>query len=154
MEFFKKGITVLEIIIVVAILVLITAIIISPFDSFRKSKALETSVEEVVSIINKARLDTLSSKDSFTYGVHLESGRAVMFRGASFVEPDINNKEFKYNNVIESTNINLIGGGPNIIFDKLTGKTSQYGTFDLRLKDDIARSVTITIEGTGVASHN
>ena len=154
MHFFKKGVTVLEIIIVIAILILITAIIISPFDSFRKSKALETDIEEVVSLINEARLNTLSSKDAFHYGVHLESSRAVLFRGGTFTEPDANNKEILYSSAVESVNIALAGGSPNIVFDKLTGKTAQYGTFDLRLTSDITRSVTITVEGTGVASHN
>lgn len=150
--FFIRGVTAMELLISLAILAMISGIVVSFFSGFRESKVLDTGVEDVVSLLNEARLDTLSSKSDLQYGVHFESGRMVLFRGTVFSEPNVDNVEVVLNSVLEISNIALTGGGANVLFDRLTGKTSQYGAVTLRVKNAPSRSVLITIEPTGVAS--
>ena len=146
----KKGITSLEIIAVIAIIGVLSVIIVAPFSSFRSSKTLDTGVEEIVSLLNDARLSTLSSKGGFQYGVHFETSRIVLFKGTVFNDTDPNNKEILLNNTLEISNIALTGAGSDVVFERLTGKTSQDGTITLRIKNDPSKSVLITIQPTGV----
>ena len=141
----------IEIVIVVAIMALLLAVVTSPFQSFRNSKALDTTSEEALSLLSEARGNTLSAKDGYQYGVHLESSKMVLFRGGTYSALDANNKTVVLDNALEISSIVLEGAGSDIIFDKLTGKTSQSGSFVIRAKSDTSKTRTVTVVGTGVA---
>lgn len=151
----SKGITALELLMVVAIMAVLAAIVVSPFAQFRNSKVLDTAGENALSILTKARGNTLSSKNSYQYGVHFESSQMVLFRGATYNPSDTNNEIVALDNALEISSINLAGGtSDDVIFDRLTGKTSQDGEIVIRVKSDTSKTRTITINATGVASVN
>lgn len=147
----NKGFTMIEIVIVVAIMALLLAVIATPFQSFRNSKALDTTSEEALSLLSEARGNTLSAKEGYQYGVHVESSKMVLFRGGTYSSLDANNKTVILDSALEISSIALAGAGSDIIFDKLTGKTSQPGSFVIRVKSDTSKTRTITVVGTGVA---
>lgn len=147
---FKKGVSFVELITALAILAILASIVTNFFSGFRESKVLDTGIEDVASLLNEARLSTLSSKSGSQYGVHFETSRLVFFRGSSFTEPDVNNKEVILNSALEIPNISLNGGGSDVVFERLTGKTDQYGTITMRVKNNPSRSIIITIEQTGI----
>lgn len=144
-----SGITIMEILIAVAILSVISTGIIIPFSKWRESRTLDVNTEGIMSLLNEARQNTLSSKDGFQYGVNFESARAVLFRGTTFVEPDVNNKEMSISPVLEISNIMLGGGATDVVFERLTGKTNNSGTITLRVKNDTSKNVIIKVEPTG-----
>jgi prepilin-type N-terminal cleavage/methylation domain-containing protein len=148
----QKGFTVLELLIVVSIMGLLAAIILAPFATFRNSKVLDTASEEALALLSEARGDTLSAKEGYQYGVHFEATQIVLYRGATYSSSDANNKVVLLDSAIEISSITLTGGGAEVLFDRLTGKTSQGGTVVIRVKSDTAKSRTITIFGTGIAS--
>lgn len=148
----KKGFTLLELLIVVAVLAVLSAIVFSSFSAFRNSKVLDTAVEDVLTALSQARGDTLASKDGLQYGVHLQADKAVIYQGATYSSSDPNNQNVVLDGALEITSITLTGGGQNVLFDRLTGKTSQNGTFVIRVTNDTAKTRTITVNGTGVAS--
>lgn len=153
----NKGISLIELLVVVVIISIMVAIIIPSLSTFRNQQALKNTTEDVISLINKARQDTLSSLNSTNYGVHFESTRAVYFSGPTFTEPNSNNKERKFNSLVKiptSGGINLNGGGSNIIFTRLTGDTSNYGTIVIQLSSNVAQNKIITINKTGTTSSN
>jgi len=106
----KRGVTLIELLIALAILAIISAIVVSPFNSFRLTGALQGDVENVLSFINKARLNTLSSQNDSEYGVHFESGRVVLFKGPTFTEPNPDNEELTFVAGIEASTISLTSG--------------------------------------------
>lgn len=148
----KKGFTALEILMVISIMMILVAIIISPFAAFRNSKVLDTASEETLALLSEARGNTLSAKDGYQYGVHFDAAQVVLYRGATYSSSDVNNKAVVLDSALEVSSIALVGGGTEVLFDKLTGKTSQSGSVIIRVKSDVAKSRTITIVGTGVAS--
>ncbi len=153
----NKGINLLEILIVIAIMSILISIIILNLSKFRNEQSLQNTVSDVISLLNQARNDTISSKDSMTYGVHLESTRAVLFQGSTFTEPNSNNKEIDFDasvTVPASDGINLTGGGSDVLFNRIEGDTSDYGTIIIRLVSDATRQKTITINQTGIVSSN
>lgn len=146
------GFSLIEMIAVIAIgAVLVVAVIIS-FSSFRNSKIVDVSVDQVLSVINEARVKTVSSEDYSRFGVRLEAGRVALFKGDVFTEPNSSNVQTTMSPLVEISNISLSGGGADIVFQKLTGKTNNYGSLRIRLKSDNNKYKTISVKSTGIAN--
>lgn len=147
-----KGFTFIEIIVVIMILGLITGFIFISLSSLRKSQLLNSAVDETTALINEARSRTLASRDFSQYSIHFESSRIVLFKGTIFSEPNFENEETVFSYDIEISNISLNGGGSNVIFQKLTGKTDEYGSITLRIKSAPSKTRTIIINATGIVN--
>ena len=147
-----RGFTFLEIIIFLSIAVFLMVIIAVSFSSFHNNQELNTIVQKTTILINLARSKTLSSEGFSQYGVHFETSRVVLFRGVIFEESNSDNSVTTMPPLIEISNINLNGGGNNLIFQKLTGKTENYGTITLRIKSDTSKTKIIDIKTTGIVN--
>jgi|SRR3989344_52070 len=150
----QRGITALELLVVVAIMALLMVVVSTPFVEFRHNKILDTVTENILSVLSKARGNTLASKDAYQYGVHFENTQVVLFRGAIYNSSDMANEISLLDEALEISSISLIGGGADVLFDRLTGKTSQGGTIVVRVKSNTSKTKTITVNGTGIASVN
>lgn len=146
----NKGFTIIEIIITVAILLVITTLTLIALNTFRENQSFKNAVNETISLINQARSKTLSSQDFSQYGIHFELSRVVLFKGTTFSEPNPNNIVLILPSSIEISSISLNGLGVNLIFQKLTGKTDQFGSVVFRVKNDISKTKTIDIKNTGI----
>ncbi len=155
-NFFTKGATLIEIVVVVAIITIILFLTIPSISSFREKQTLKNTMEEVVNLINEARVNTLSSQDSSVYGVHFDETRAVLFIGTIYNASDSSNKVLNFNNLvkIDTANIALNGSGVDVIFQRLTGDTTNHGTIVLELVSDPSTNKTISINMLGVVSTN
>lgn len=147
-----KGFSLLEIIIVIGILILLAALGTGSLLQFSKTTDLNSSVEAGVSLLLEARAKTLSSQEESQYGVHFESGKIVLFKGAAYSSSDPLNEETALPSSVETASISLNGGGSDVIFKKLTGETDQYGTITFRLKSNTASVRMLSILATGVVS--
>ncbi|MDP6249540.1 MAG: hypothetical protein QGH26_01800 [Candidatus Pacebacteria bacterium] len=146
----KKGFTMTETIIIVAVSIILFAIIVSAFSGFNKNQSLNSTSSEVVSVLNEARALTLASLDNKAYGVHFQSDKVIFFKGSVFSSSDPDNKITTISSKISISNISLNGGGDDIIFQRLTGKTDQDGTITLSLVSDPSKSKTITVGVSGI----
>ena len=143
------GFTLLEIVIALSILFILISIVVSPFSSFRNRSLLNIEVENITTLINDARSKTLSSFQDSEYGIHFETNRVVFFKGTSFTEPEADNVEIVFNSAISISDISLTGGGNDIIFNRLTGKTDEDGTITVSLTSDSSTNNVIHIYATG-----
>jgi len=150
----NKGFTLVEILMAVIILLIMLAISFATFANLGNSNALEASVAQVVSELTDARSKTLASVGDSQYGVHLDTNEIVLFTGSSYNSSDPDNVITSLNGKVEIANIALTGSGTDIIFNRLSGETSQDGTFSIRLKNDTTASTTITVYGTGIIETN
>lgn len=125
---------------------------ITAFSSFRARKTMDASLEQVLAVFSQAHLDTISSKDDRAYGVHLESDRAVYFIAPTYDASTTTNQVFMIHPAIEIADIFLVGSSTEVIFDRFTGKTSQYGTFEVQVKTDTQIYSVVTIQETGSIS--
>lgn len=148
----NRGFTAIELLITLSVLALMSIMIFTSISSFRNSKALQIVSEDILSLIDEARGNTLSAKDGYAYGVHFESAKIVLFRGITYSSSDLNNKTVDIDNAVDAYNISLAGGGQDVLFQRLTGKTNQNGTVMIRLKSDNSKTRTIAVEVSGVAS--
>lgn len=147
-----KGFTILEIIISLAIFLILAVIIVFSFSRFRSDQELTNNVQETINLLNLARSKTLSSEGSSQYGVHFESSRTVLFKGVSFSESSPDNIVVALSSLIEISAINLNEEENNLVFQRLTGKTNNYGTITLRIKSDVSKTKIIDIKNTGIVN--
>lgn len=149
----NRGFTILEILMVISILGVLLAMILPSLTSFRQNSILNTETQEMTTLINRARLLSVSSKDDQQFGVHFETGKVVLFVGAIYSAVAPTNEEHVFNSVLTLSPITINGGGAEVLFEKVTGATSQNATTTLLVIGTTASS-TVVIRPTGVATIN
>ena len=146
-----RGFSALELVIVTAILALLLATIVPSFMNFRRNSILNTETQELVTVINRARLLSVSAKNDQQFGVHFESGKVVLFQGGTYSVGATTNETHSFNPLVILSPIVINGGGSELLFEKVTGATSQNATTTL-LVVGTTSSTTIVVLPTGVAT--
>ena len=152
--FSQKGFSAIETLMVVAIGIILAGVIIAKYSAFRETQSLSNTVEEVVALLNEAHNRTLSGDNGVGYGVHLETSKAVLFQGTTYSSTASTNKTLTIESPVVLASISLAGSGAEVKFDQLTGDTSQYGTFIVKLSSTTTGQKTITVSKTGIVSSN
>jgi type IV fimbrial biogenesis protein FimT len=153
---YSSGISLFELIMVIAIVGLIVAIVTPSLSTFRNRQSVNNTTEDLVSLLNEARNDTLFSKNSTYYSVRIESTRAILFSGGTFDDNNSSNKVITFDSLVTIPNSKVLlnGGVSEINFDRLSGDTSDYGTITIELVSNSALNKTITITKLGTVSSN
>lgn len=150
----KKGITLLELMIVVAIIGILSVITFSEFSKVKERQVLKSTVGNVVSIINKAKAQTLASLNLDTYGVHFDSDKIVLFSGTTYDVNHSSNEIINISSPVRISSISFVGGGNDFYFNKLTGSPSKTGVITISLNSDPSINKELTISATGSVSSN
>lgn len=149
----SAGFTMLEMLIVISVIALLLTAVIPSFLNFRRSSLLNTETMDFVTLVNRARLLSVSSKNDSQYGVHLEAGRAVLFMGPTYSASSPSNETHVFPTAITLSNIIINGGGVEVLFEKVTGATIQNATTTLLVAGTTA-STTLLIFPTGIITTN
>lgn len=155
-SFCRRGVSLVETLIIIGIIGILSALIIPNLSDFRDQQSLKNTTEDIISLLDEARNNTISSKNSNTYGVRLLSDRAILFIGTSYTD-SISNKQIDFDNVVEipsSGGVNLNDGGIDIIFKRITGDTNNYGTIVIQLINDNTKQKIINISKIGIIGIN
>ena len=150
----QKGFTLIELLIVIIILVIAATIVSFNFSAHKTTQALNNGEDETVSLLNEARSRTLAAENNIQYGVHFSSSKAILFSGTTFIDGAAGNKEVDFDSTITMSSILLAGGGSDVVFQKMTGETSAYGTLILQKTATTLGQKTITITKPGLVSGN
>jgi len=146
----KNGFTLLELLIGISILFIIISIIFNSFSTFRHNQLLGGESGKISSMLQEVRSKTVASKDDTVHGLHLETSKITSFKGETFILDDLDNKELVLDPLTQISSIDLNGGGVDIVFQRLTGKTDHYGTITLILNSEPSKNKVIQIGKTGV----
>jgi len=88
MKFYPSGFTLFEVIIAITIIVILGSATSIPFASrFINRNNIENKTNEVVSSFRTAQLNSISGKENSPWGIHIDTTKIVMFKGASYVFP-------------------------------------------------------------------
>jgi len=150
----EKAFTLIEILVVIAVITILVAVIVGVYSSFRSKIDLDTNSQMILNTLRLAQSKTLASEGASNYGVHFEQEKCVLFKGNVYnpVAPDNRFYDFSSRLEIPALGISLNGGGGEVIFDRITGYTSQFGTIKLQLKKDTNKYRIIKIEKSGEVS--
>jgi Tfp pilus assembly protein FimT len=144
----NKGISVIELLFSIAILVILSSVSIAVFSNLSNAESLDRDVTIVANYIEKARTMSINSVDSLVHGVKIESNKVTVFKSSTFSSANsLESYDIPTKTVI--SDINLTGAATTFYFDKLTGVPSATGTITLSQSSG-SESKTIIIYGTGI----
>jgi type IV fimbrial biogenesis protein FimT len=147
MKNLNKGVTVLEALVVVAILAILLAFVLPSFKTTRDRELLKSVSSDVVSSLDKARSQTLSSLNSSEYGVHFETDKLVIFKGTTYSSLDVNNEIISIVSPASISSINLTDSAVDVYFNRLSGAPNKTGTITVSVSG-ISKNITISATGT------
>ncbi|MBP9802786.1 MAG: hypothetical protein KBD14_00555 [Candidatus Pacebacteria bacterium] len=130
-NFFQKGITAVETLIVIAIIVLIVSIVMPRFADMRNVQILQNSTLDVFNALNKARSNTLAGLNSQSYGVHFSTNQVIIFEGTVYDSSSASNEVINLDSRSSISTISLSGGGSDIYFNRIYGKPNKTGTLTI-----------------------
>jgi len=142
------GFTLLETLISISVLVLISSLALVSFINSRDVREVAVFGQDVMSVLRLAQSKALGGEDNSAWGIHLEQGQSVLFRGTSYAGAPFT-QSFPVPARLEITNIVLAGGGSDVIFKRITGYTDQAGSFDVRVRSATAVFFSVSIDGSG-----
>jgi len=146
----KKGFTLLELLITIAILSIISALTLWHWSGYKGREALSKDKMGIMAFMEEARSLSVASKNNSEFGVHIASSTITLFEGSSYSAGAPENINYSMNSAVEIYSINLSNGGEDIVFNRLSGENSDFGNIILRLYNDSNASTTITILKSGV----
>ena len=151
-NFYKKGITIIELLVVLVVFGIIISVVIPQFSKTRENQVLKSGVQDILSSLDKARSQTLASLNLSEYGVHFQADKIVIFKGTGFIPDTVGNETI---NIVTPATISSVALGCtptipcDIYFNRLSGSPSTNGTVTISTTN---YSKVITIWATGVAS--
>ncbi len=141
-------------IVVVAVVGIIIAVAAPQLSRVKNLQILKSSSEDIVSVLNKARSETLASLNSLQYGVHFEQNRIIIFSGTTYAANDASNEIINISSPGTISTISLTGGATELYFNRLSGTASKTGSIVVSIGSNENLSKTITISSAGGASMN
>ena len=150
----QKGITIIEVLIVIFVICLLIAITLPQFSKIRENQVFKGAVQDTISAIEKAKSKTMASVDSSEYGVQFESDQVIIFKGTTFSAGDPDNEIISIISPASITNVTLggvSGASGNLYFNRLSGTPSKTGTITITAGSN---SKLVTIGAAGSVSSN
>lgn len=144
----RRGVTLLELLAVLAIVAVLSGLAIGGFTSFQRRHALSGSAEIVVSALAQARALSLGGKNGVAWGVHFASTTVTLFEAPLFDPEDPENVPFALERGVMVSALSL-GGGSEVVFARLSGKPVQSGTTTLSLVSDTDQQMHVVVDESG-----
>lgn len=146
--------TLIELLVVLGVLITLTATTFPAFRSFQKESDLTNSVEEIINALRFVQNKTLASEENSQWGVWFSTSTTphqyTLFRGENYaLRASSSDRIHKLPKTIEFYEINLAGGEPEVVFNRVVGTTNQSGKISLRLKDDTSKTKQVVIGPSG-----
>jgi len=123
----KSGFTLIEVLIVVAVMGILSVIMINGYVSFQKSNELSENSKIVISFMRETQKNSISQKLGKKWGIKIEGNDTFTIFEDPW-ETSVSKKSYNLPPSLQFDNFSINGGGSFIIFNKITGETDNYGT--------------------------
>jgi prepilin-type N-terminal cleavage/methylation domain-containing protein len=145
------GFSLIEVVVVLAILAVFSSVTWSVFSRFANGSLIDTQARLVYAVLSDARSRTLASKSDLQYGVHFATSSLVLFQGPSYDVAATTNATTTLSAKVSLATA-LSDGASDIVFEKITGEASAYGTSTVLLlaSSTPVSAVSIVVYPTGV----
>ncbi|MDP3093897.1 MAG: hypothetical protein Q8N16_04000 [bacterium] len=144
------GFTLLEFLIILGTVVLLLGLTVPALRGFQENLSLSNNAEEIMSVLRLAQSKTMASEGRDSWGVYFSGQTHTLFKGISFVQREpASDKVYQLSKRVEFFQIDLEGGGSEVVFGRIRGTTANIGSLSLRLKADQGKTKTIYVSGSG-----
>ena len=143
----QSGFSLLELIIVVAIMALLVGVALWTVGGFQRAAQLEATETLVINVLEKAKAQTLNSTHRTNYGVYFETNRLVLFAGLDYDEAEETNQEYLLPaNLIMTADFE---GNQAVVFERLTGRPLVAGQVVIQVETDPDQERIIVVSPAG-----
>lgn len=146
-----RGFSLIELLIVFAVVALLAAGALYSMTAARANKQLATIVDGIVFTLEEAKSNALSGKDGTAHGVHFTNNEYVLFGGATYDSNDPENQAFAVDSGFTITTT-LTGSGSDVVFARLIGEVAADGTVTVTDDSDPTRTTAVHIGPLGDVS--
>lgn len=137
-----KGFTLIELLLVVAIIVLIGGVSVPVYQSFQVKNDVADAINQVSQSFSRAQFISQSSDGDSTWGVAIQSGSIVLFKGATFATRDNT-----YDETFPMSTAITPSGLTEVVFSKVFGLPQSTGTLTLTSSTNEIKTVVINSKG-------
>lgn len=142
----SHGITIIELLLIVAIMLIISVTTASFGTSFLVRNNLKNNVNELISSLRTAQINAISSKEISRWGVNVSSDAITLYKGDSYISRDTNfDQDFSISETVSITQADMV-------FDKITGNPGLTQTYTLT--NNIGESFSVSVNEVGIVDVN
>lgn len=146
-----SGFTLIEMLAVMGVALIFISMSVGVYFSFQDRTRIDLESQGVLSALRLAQNITLAAENFDSHGIHFDTSANTytLFEGSTFDPLDTANELFNLENRIIFSNIQLTGGGDNVIFDRVSGTTAHGGFVEMIDAGDTTIIRVICIESEG-----
>lgn len=137
----NHGFTLLELLLSVAVISALAGLSLPVYRTLLSKNDLDIAANSTVSSLRRGQVLSQAVDGDTTWGVKVQSGSIVLFKGASYAARDT-----AFDETFDVPTSIGISGTTEYVFSKLTGLPQATGTVNLSSESD-ARTVTLNSKG-------
>lgn len=140
----EAGFSLLELLLSIAIIGIITGMSLPLYASFQSRNDLDIDTQGVAGMLRRAELYARTMNADSPWGVKVQSGSAVLFKGATYATRDTNADETD----TLPTQVTFSGTISEVVFSRFTATPSTTGTVVLtHTATNETRTITLNAKG-------
>jgi prepilin-type N-terminal cleavage/methylation domain-containing protein len=148
----NQGFTLIELLVVIAITAVLFAAAFTAQSRILIDTYLDTKTEEIVQTLRLAQMRSITRFQNSQWGVHFDEigsdDQFILFIGNTYPPADISwNIQTDMPDSLYFSDISFNGGGGDIVFEKLTGQTSDYGSVQINHGLGVTKTIIINAMG-------
>ena len=147
----KRGFTMIEILVSIAILVTFTAVTMVAFRNVYRHSGERIAVQEIADALRESRNKSIGSIQEMVFGVRIATSSVTRFVGSTYSATSTSNTVYYFEGGATATGT-LVRNATSIVFSRLLGTPSATGTILVRDIDNQS-TTTITIVQTGLIEY-
>ena len=133
----NSGMTLIELLLVIAIIAVLGVSTMSIGQKFLVDNYLQNKTNELVATLRTAQLNAMSGKENSQWGVTVTNGQIILFKGSSYAGRDTDfDTSFKIPASIGITN-------DEIVFALVTGEPNKTANYNLSTNSGSGQTVSI-----------
>ena len=144
------GFTLVELVIAMGAIAVLGSLALASLRSAREGRELASAGQIALSVLRSAQARAVAGENGVPWGVRLESSQVILFAGQSSAgSPTTTVYAIPARIAIGS--VALVGGGQEIVFRRLDGRTDQAGSFELSVSATPGKKFAVTVDPSGRA---
>jgi prepilin-type N-terminal cleavage/methylation domain-containing protein len=144
----KRGFTLIELMIVIAIVGVLTAIVVGSYNDGRIRKEQDGIVQGLVSHLEKQKADAQAGKGGSSYGIKFEDDTYTLYTGTVYNAGSASNQPIVIDTDFEIEET-IVNASNSIYFSRLNGSANENATITVSHILDAVDPRQITIETSG-----
>ena len=136
------GISMLEILLVVALIAIVAGFSVPVYQSFQVQNDLDIAATTLAQTLRRAQISSQGMRDDTQWGVYVKSGDITLFQGASYTGRDVD-----YDEVYSVPTTIIPSSNWEVVFDKYTGNLAADSSLILTASNGRTKNIVINTKG-------